>query len=471
MKAGEALELPLVRLGMALKSRQVTSRALVDESLRRLEEIARPLNAVAALMPERAREEAARADKELAAGKWRGPLHGVPYGAKDLLAARGAPTTWGADLFAKRVLDQDAAVIERLSNAGAVLVAKLSMVQLAGGFGYYRADASLQGPGRNPYDPSRWAGGSSSGSAAAVAARCVPFAIGSETWGSILTPSAFCGVVGLRPTFGRVTRRGAMALSWTLDKLGPFCNRGEDAAIVLDRIAGHDPLDPASAIDQPPFKPGRPLRGRPRIGAILPEALRKQDAEIFDAHHEVVEALSKFAAIEPVSVPAPQIPSDGIALLTVNVEEASAFEELIDSGEISTLRSTDAMAAARSDRSITAADYLKAQRLRAKLRAAYDDFFAKYDAIVTPALGFVAAVAPRLEEDLEVALAGDDPLGSAGNLLGFPAIALPGPLVRGLPTGMQLLGPAWSEETLCAAATALEESTPWAAQRPQRARQ
>jgi len=471
MNAGEALELPLVRLGMALKSHQVTSRALVDESLRRLEEIGRPLNAVAALMPERARAEAARADKELAAGKWRGPLHGVPYGAKDLLSARGAPTTWGADLFAKRVFDKDAGVVERLSNAGAVLVAKLAMVQLAGGFGYYRADASLQGPGRNPYDPGRWAGGSSSGSGAAVAARCVPFAIGSETWGSILTPSAFCGVVGLRPTFGRVTRRGAMALSWTMDKIGPLCRRAEDAAIVLDKLSGHDRLDPASATDQPPFKPGRPLRGKPRIGAILPEALRKQDAGIFGAHQAVIEALSKIARVEPVTAPAPEIPSDGVALLTVNVEEAGAFEELIDSGELSTLRSTDAIAAARSDRTISAADYLKAQRLRAKLRAAYDDFFAGFDAIVTPALGVLATLAPRIEEDLETALAGDDPLGSAGNLLGLPAIALPGPLVRGLPTGMQLLGPAWSEELLCAAASALEEVTPWAAQRPQRARQ
>ena len=471
MNAGEALELPLVRLGMALKSRQITSRALVDESLRRLEDVARPLNAVASLMPERAREEAARADRELSAGKWRGPLHGVPYGAKDLLSARGAPTTWGADLFAKRVFAHDAGVIEKLSNAGAVLVAKLSMVQLAGAFGYYRADASVQGPARNPYDTSKWAGGSSSGSGSAVAARCVPFAIGSETWGSILTPSALCGVVGLRPTFGRVTRRGAMALSWTMDKIGPFCTRAEDAAIVLDKISGHDPLDPASAADQPPFKPGRPLRGKPHLAAVLPEALRKQDAAVFAAHQAVIDALSKIARVETATVPAPEIPSDGIALLTVNVEEAGAFEELIESGELSTLRSTDAIAAARSDRTIGAADYLKAQRLRARLRAAYDDFFAKYDAVVTPALGFLAVTAPGLEDDLETALAGDDPFGSAGNLLGLPAIVLPGPLVRGLPTAMQLLGPAWSEELLCAVSTALEESTSWAAQKPQPAKQ
>ena len=470
MNPGQALELPLVRLGMALKSRQVTSRALVDEALRRLEEV-KPLNAVASLLPERAREEAARADKELAAGKWRGPLHGVPYGAKDLLAARGAPTTWGADLFAKQVIDEDAGVVEKLSAAGAVLVAKLSMVQLAGAFGYYRADASLQGPGRNPWNPEKWAGGSSSGSGIAVAARCVPFAIGSETWGSILTPSAFCGVVGLRPSYGAVTRRGAMALAWSMDKLGPICTRAEDAAIVLDKLIGHDPLDPASAAEQPPFKPGRPLRGKPRVGLVLPESLRKQDADVFAAYEAVAQALSKIARVEPAAVPAPEIPSDGIALLTINVEEAGAFEEQIDEGSLSTLRSTDAMAAARSDRTISAADYLKAQRLRAKLRKAYEALFARYDALLSPALGFLAATAPGIGDDLDALLAADDPLGSAGNLLGLPAIALPGPLVHGLPTAMQLLGPAWSEELLCAAATALEETTPWAAQRPQRARE
>jgi aspartyl-tRNA(Asn)/glutamyl-tRNA(Gln) amidotransferase subunit A len=465
MNAGDALELPLVRLGSVLRSRQVTSRALTDEALRRLAQIA-PLNAVAALMPERAREEAERADKELAAGKWRGPLHGVPYGVKDLLSARGAPTTWGCSLYAKRVIDEDAGAIEKLSAAGAVLVAKLSMLQLAGAFGYSRADASLQGPTKNPWDPSKWAGGSSSGSAAAVAARCLPFAIGSETWGSILTPSALCGLVGLRPTFGRVTRRGAMAFAWTMDKLGPLCTRADDAAIVLDKISGYDPRDPASADDQPPFKPGRPLRGRPRIGVVLPESLRKQDAEVFAAHEAVAAAAAKFAQLEKMDAPAQEIPADGIAQLTVNVEEAAAFEELIDSGQLSSLKGTDAQAAARSDRAVLAADYLRAQRLRAKLRAAYERTFSKVDAILTPALGFLAATAPPIDGDLDAFFVGEDPLGAAGNLLGLPAIALPGPLVRGLPTAMQLVGPPFSEELLCAAAAALEAITLWAAQKP-----
>jgi aspartyl-tRNA(Asn)/glutamyl-tRNA(Gln) amidotransferase subunit A len=469
VNAAEAIELPLVRLGQILRSRQVTALALAEEALRRLEERGRPLNALAALMPERARREAARADKELTAGKWKGPLHGVPYGVKDLLSARGAPTTWGTSIYANRVIDEDAGVIEKLAAAGAVLVAKLSMVQLAGGFGYYRAAASLQGPGRNPWDPARWAGGSSSGSGAVVAARCVPFALGSETWGSILTPSAFCGVVGLRPTFGRVTRRGAMALSWSMDKIGPLCTRAEDALIVLASLSGHDPRDPHTVEGQPPLRPGRPLNRRPRIGVAIPALLEKQGPEIFAAHQAVVRELGKIAELEKIDVPAPELPSDGVAVLTVNVEEASAFEDLIDSGQIADLQSTDAAAAAKADRAITATDYVRSQRIRGKLRRAYDLLFADVDAVCTPALGFLAAVATPLEADLETALAGDDPFGSAGNLLGLPSIALPGPLAHGLPTAMQLLGPAWSEELLCATAAALEAITPWANARPPRA--
>ena len=175
------------------------------------------------------------------------PLQGIPYGAKDLLAVKKQPTTWGAKPYAAQVFDYDAHVIERLDKVGAILIAKLSMVELAGGGDYRTAAASLTGPGLNPWDRTRWSGGSSSGPGAAVAAGLVTFAIGSETSGSILTPSAFCGVTGLRPTYGLVSRHGAMALSWTLDKLGPMCRSAEDCALVLHEIAGVDTDDPGSA--------------------------------------------------------------------------------------------------------------------------------------------------------------------------------------------------------------------------------
>src|SRR5438105_10626009 len=308
MTPGEALELPLVKLGQLLRSRQVTAAALAEESLSRLERVGRPLNAVAALLPERARMAAAAADRELHAGKWRGPLHGVPYGAKDLLSARGAPTTWGSSLFAGRVIDEDAAVVQKLSAAGAVLVAKLSMVQLAGGFGYHRAAASLQGPGKNPWDAGRWAGGSSSGSAAAVAARCLPFALGSETWGSILTPASLCGIVGLRPTFGRVSRRGAMALAWSMDKIGPMCRGAQDALIVLAAISGPDPADPSTVEDQPKLKPGRMPGRKLRVGLVLPESMQRQDAEVYDALLAVAQAMGKVADVKRAEIPAPERP-------------------------------------------------------------------------------------------------------------------------------------------------------------------
>lgn len=468
MTPAEALDLPISQLAAALKSRRVKAIALAEEALERLEKRGRPLNAVAALLPERARAEAAAADRELDAGRWRGPLHGVPYGAKDLVSAKGAETTWGTSIFAGRVIDSDAAVVRKLSEAGAVLVAKLSMVQLAGGFGYHRAAASLQGPGRNPWDPTKWAGGSSSGSGAAVAAGCVPFAIGSETWGSILTPSALCGIVGLRPTFGRVSREGAMALAYSMDKLGPIARRAACALEVLRAICGHDPRDPSTLPGQPAVGslPSALDAASLRVGLFLPESLRAKDPAVFDAYRAVADACGKLCKLEVLQHPAPDLPADQAASLTVSVEEATAFEDLIDAGKLVALQSTDGQATARADRGIAAVDYLRAQRVRGLLRAAWARTFAKVDAVLSPALGLLAAVAPGIDEDLDAALDSPDPIGAAGNLLGLPALSLPGPLVRGLPTGMQLVGPAFSEEKLCSLGAALEAATPWAAQRP-----
>src|SRR5215831_5663542 len=221
--------------------------ALAEHFLERLERIGPTYNCVVTVLGDRALEEARKAEAEIHAGRRRGVLHGIPYGVKDLLAARGGPTTWGCAPYKDQAFDQDADVVRRLKDAGAVLLAKLSMVELAGGMGYNHANASFNGPGLNPWNKAYWSGGSSSGPGASVAAGLVPFAIGSETSGSILTPSAFCGVSGLRPTYGRISRHGAMALSWTLDKIGPICRSAEDCAIVLQAIAGSDANDPGSA--------------------------------------------------------------------------------------------------------------------------------------------------------------------------------------------------------------------------------
>ena len=242
----ELLYAPVTELAPLLRERKLTSAALTDAYLERLEKLGTKLGAVVTITKELARKEAAQADTEIKAGKYRGPLHGIPYGVKDLLATKGIATTWGAEPFKNQVFDYDATAVRKLREAGAVLVAKLAMVELAGGFGYGNADASFTGPGRTPWNLDYWSGGSSSGPGAATAAGLVAFSIGSETSGSIITPAAFCGVSGLRPTYGRVSRHGAMALCWSLDKLGPMCRGADDCGLVLAALAGRDPLDPTS---------------------------------------------------------------------------------------------------------------------------------------------------------------------------------------------------------------------------------
>ena len=234
----------VAELAQGLKRKRFSAVELATATLALLEQHGPRYNALATLMRERALDEAKRADRSTVA---RSALHGVPYGAKDLVAAKGAPTTWGAPPYRDQRFDEDATVVTKLRRAGAVLAAKLAMVELAGGGGYRYPSASLQGPGRNPWNTERWSGGSSSGSGAAVAAGLVPWAIGSETSGSIGTPAAFCGVTGIRPTYGLVSRHGAMALSWTLDKLGPMARTAEDCALALAAMSGADAADPTTS--------------------------------------------------------------------------------------------------------------------------------------------------------------------------------------------------------------------------------
>src|SRR4051794_28264791 len=258
----------LTVLGAKLRSGEVSAVELARFFLDRLERFGPRYNCVATITRERAMAEAARADDELRTGRDRGPLHGIPYGAKDLLATKGIPTTWGCAPYKDRVLDFDATVVTKLREAGAVLCAKLAMVEIAGGMGYRQPNASLTGPGLNPWNTDKWSGGSSSGSGSAVSAGLVPFAIGTETWGSITSPASYCGLTGLRPTYGRVSRHGAMALAWTHDKIGPMAHSAHDCGLVLDAIAGPDPEDP-SASERPYQYPPSDAPGRPFKLAIL----------------------------------------------------------------------------------------------------------------------------------------------------------------------------------------------------------
>jgi len=260
--------MPIRELQTLVQTRQVSPVELAETFLARLETLGPQYNAVVTVTRERALQQARQAERDIAAGHYKGPLHGIPYGAKDLLATSGGiPTTWGAAPLRHQQFDYDATVVRRLAEAGAVLVAKLAMVELAGGMGYRQPHASFTGPGINPWDRTTWSGGSSSGSASAVSAGLVPFAIGSETWGSILSPASHCGIAGLRPTYGRVSRYGAMALSWSLDKLGPLGLTADDCGLVLEAIAGPDPLDPTTT-NRPYTYAVDPTEKRWRFGVL-----------------------------------------------------------------------------------------------------------------------------------------------------------------------------------------------------------
>src|ERR1700720_2860115 len=270
MPTEELSFLPLTELAKRIETKKLSPVELTKYFLARSEKFGPHLNAYARLTPEIATAQAKTAEKEIQRGHYRGPLHGIPYAAKDLLAVKGVPTTWGAKPYANQVFDYDATAIEHLNRAGAVLLGKASMIELAGGMNYRFASASLQGAAKNPWDTSCWTCGSSSGSGAIVAAGLAGFAIGTETWGSIICPSAFCGVSGLRPTYGRVSRFGAMALAPSMDKIGPMARSAEDCARIFAAIAGHDPKDRGTLlIDKAAFtySPSMELRTRSlRIG-------------------------------------------------------------------------------------------------------------------------------------------------------------------------------------------------------------
>src|SRR5207344_1939938 len=250
MPAEEIFYLPLSELAKRIETKKLSPVELTQLYLDRSAKLGPRLSAYAQLTPELALDQAKAAEKEIYRGHYRGPLHGIPYAAKDLLSVKGILTTWGAKPFADQVFDYNATVIEHLNHAGAVLIGKASMVELAGGMGYMFASASLQGEGKNPWDTTCWTCGSSSGSGAIVAAGLAAFAIGTETWGSIICPSAFCGVSGLRPTFGRVSRYGAMALAYSMDKIGPMARSVEDCALIFSAIYGPDGRD-AVVVDTP----------------------------------------------------------------------------------------------------------------------------------------------------------------------------------------------------------------------------
>jgi len=460
--------------GALLRARKIGAVELTEAYLRRLESLGPKLGAVVTVTRELALGQAHRAQQDILAGRYRGPLHGIPYGAKDLLAARGAPTTWGAAPLREQTFDHDATVVEKLREAGAVLLGKLAMIELAGGFGYNNPDASFTGPCRTPWNPDYWSGGSSSGSGSATAASLVAFSLGSETSGSILNPAMNCGVSGLRPTYGLVSRHGAMALSWTLDKVGPLCRTADDCGLVLAAIAGHDPRDPSTTGEfSYRVRGAEDAARRFRIG-VLRNATVGAEPEVRDNFLRAVDILRAFAMVED-DVAFPDLAYDAAVEIIVSGDAASAFRGLIESGAVKQLQD-------RSDRvggfvamMTLAADYVDAMRLRVRMREGLDELLSRYDAVVAPTYGSTAEPigydfdkppgpaptpppegAPRAPKTVP-----------AGNLAGLPALSVPTGLGRnGLPTALQFLGRAFSENTLLALGDRYQQATDWHLQRP-----
>jgi aspartyl-tRNA(Asn)/glutamyl-tRNA(Gln) amidotransferase subunit A len=449
-------------LGRRWRSKEFSAVELAKFFLERADGVGRELNAIVTLTRELALTQAEQADRELAAGQDRGPLHGIPYGAKDLLATAGIPTSWGAAPYKDQVFAEDATVIRRLRDAGAVLIAKLAMVEIAGGFGYRQAHASFTGPGLNPWDRKTWSGGSSSGPGSAVAGGVVPFAIGSETWGSIMTPAAFCGLSGLRPTYGRVSRHGAMALSWTMDKLGPMCRTAEDCGLVLHAIAGPDSLDPTSAPHSYAFPPKAELKPPFKL-AVLREPSKWQP-EVKHNFEASLDVLKQFATIEEIELP--NLPYAEVAGTFVACEMAAAFERLVSSGDVWELTAPEDRPGGHAAQLIPAKDYINAFRIRVKIQHVLDEILSRIDAIVTPTMSFVAV--PN-DTDFRTSFApySASKIGGAGNAAGIPAISIPNGFgERGLPTGLQLVGRAFDENKLLTIAQKYQSATKWHTQAP-----
>ena len=456
---------PVRELSQLIRTRKLSPVELTDGVLDRLESLGPRYNAVVTLMRESARREARAAEREIRAGKWRGPLHGIPYGAKDLIATREAPTTWGAAPYRDQRLGYDATAVERLRAAGAVLAAKLAMVELAGGMGYNHADASFTGPGLTPWNTNFWSGGSSSGPGSAVAAGLVPFAIGSETSGSILTPCAYSGVSGLRPTYGLVSRHGAMALAWTLDKLGPMGRTADDCGLVLAAIAGPDPRD-ESTVDRH-FTHATVPRAPARLRVAVPKGVTEQVQPAVRENFE--RSLDLFGRSVEITrdVEWPDFPWGPAVSAIVGAEGASAFLDLIESGRVGELRCPKDRHGGYAGTLIPAVDYLQAMRLRRPMKAAVAELFQRYDVIASPTRASVAIPANLNFEDAYPGISGGPSLIPAGNLCGLPAVCVPNGFGdHQLPTSIAFMGPAFSEAKLIAVAHALQQQSDWHVRRP-----
>jgi Asp-tRNA(Asn)/Glu-tRNA(Gln) amidotransferase A subunit family amidase len=452
--------LPVTALAPLIQKRQVSSTDLTRMYLERLKTIGARLHAVVTLTEDLALKQAAQADAEIKAGKYRGPLHGIPWGAKDLFATKGIPTTFGAGPYRTQVIDYDATVVERLREAGAVLVAKLTLGALAQG------DRWFGGQTRNPWNPEQGSSGSSAGPGSATAAGLVGFAIGTETRGSIISPSAINGVVGMRPTYGRVSRHGAMALSWTMDKIGPMCRTVEDCVLVFNAIYGPDGHDdtvvdaafrwnanvPLSKLRigyvpaefEPPAEGrggGGGGRGR---GGMSPEERRKQAEERARLLNDALDVYRKAGAtLEPIELPANRLTQ--MLNFVLATEAAAAFDDLTRTEAINDPSLNTWPNTFRTHRFVPAVEYIRAQRARTLLMRQMDDVMSKFDAFITPTNSASLSLT---------------------NLTGHPAVSLKAGFINGTPVQIMVTGRLYDEATMLRVALAYERATKWHTMHP-----
>jgi Asp-tRNA(Asn)/Glu-tRNA(Gln) amidotransferase A subunit family amidase len=437
--------LPVTALSELIRTKRVSSLDLTQMYLARLKRYDPVLHCVITLTEDRALDQARAADAEIRRGKYRGPLHGIPWGAKDLLAVRGYKTTWGAGPYKDQVIDTDATVVQRLDAAGAVLVAKLSLGELAQGDVWFGAMT------RNPWKVDQGSSGSSAGPASATAAGLVGFGIGSETLGSISSPSTRCGTTGLRPTFGRVPRTGAMALSWTMDKLGPLCRSVEDCALVLDAIQGPDGRDntviPAAYNWDARVSPRKLRVGYVKSAFDLPEtdpSDPKRNLHATKKFDDAALGVFKRLGVNLIPVDLPDVPYDAMRII-LTAEAAAAFDELTRSGRDKLMVQQgkfDWPNTFRTSRFIPAVDYVNANRVRSVAIQKWDDLMNSVDVIVTP------TGAANLSQLV------------ATNLTGHPALILPnGFREDGTPVSLTFLAGLFQEANLLAVGRAYQDAT------------
>jgi Asp-tRNA(Asn)/Glu-tRNA(Gln) amidotransferase A subunit family amidase len=446
----------------------VTSVELTEMYLARLKRLNPTLNCVVSFTDELALRQARDADTEIAAGRYRGPLHGIPWGAKDIIAVKGYKTTWGSGAFQDQVIDSDAGVVRILREAGAVLIAKLATGELAGG------DRWFGGRTNNPWDPSEGSSGSSAGPASATAGGCVAFGIGTETSGSILSPSSICGVTGLRPTFGRVSRAGVMTLSWSQDRVGPLCRSVEDCALVFHAIAKPDDND--FSVVNYPFNWDASLDVRALRVGYLDDAFNEGNRDpVLHANDMAVLERLRSLGVNPIPFKLPDFPMTRVTGGILGVESAAAFDEFARSGRDAQLTTKGRGDGFRRGHFIPAIEYLQAQRIRGLITRQFAEATAPFDVYVAPYLDMRALRPPAAPGG--AAPSSSPPAPPPGpimshftvaNLCGYPCVSVPnGFTSKNVPTNITFLARPYNEAPMLALAKAYQDATPWHSRHPE----